>query len=116
MNNIVFVILGVVIGYILFKKFIIARTNFKALMQDGALILDVRSPQEYDAGHIHGSINIPVQQLNNQIAMLKAKNKIIIACCASGMRSGSACGILKQQGITCVNGGNWKVLQNKINA
>jgi phage shock protein E len=116
MNNLIFLLLGLFIGYTLFKKFIIARTNFKALMQEGAIIIDVRSPQEYDQGHIQGAINMPLQQLPNQLAALKAKNKTIIACCASGMRSGSACGLMKQQGITCVNGGGWKMLQNKLNA
>ncbi|HRG57610.1 MAG TPA: rhodanese-like domain-containing protein [Bacteroidia bacterium] len=90
--------------------------NYVDLVKEGAIILDVRSKGEYASGHIKGSVNISVDQLNNNLDKLKDKNKVIITCCASGMRSASAKAILRAKGYTKVyNGGSWYSLQNKIN-
>ena len=89
--------------------------NYAELVKQGATILDVRSKGEFAGGHIKGSINISVDTLSNNLAQLKDKNKDIITCCASGMRSASAKSILKSKGYTNVyNGGGWSSLQNKI--
>ena len=90
------------------------KTDFAELMQKGATIIDVRTKGEYQGGHIKGSINIPLDTLNNNVSRLK-KDKPIITCCASGMRSASAKGILRSKGFEDVhNGGGWMSLQNKI--
>ncbi|MEQ1732994.1 MAG: rhodanese-like domain-containing protein [Bacteroidia bacterium] len=89
--------------------------NYADLVKQGAIILDVRSKGEYAGGHIQGSINISVDQLSTNLVKLKDKNKTIITCCASGMRSASAKSILKQHGYTNVhNGGGWSSLQSKL--
>lgn len=91
-----------------------SKTNYKELIENGAQIIDVRTRGEYAAGHIKGSINIPLNELSTQIKKLK-KEKAIITCCASGMRSASAKSQLKSLGFTEVyNGGGWYSLQNKI--
>lgn len=91
------------------------KTDYAQLVKDGAVILDVRSRGEYESGHIKGSINIPVDQLRNNFNKLKNKNKPIITCCASGMRSSSAKGLLKANGyLEVYNGGAWGSLQNKL--
>lgn len=91
------------------------KVDYAELVKQGAVILDVRTKGEYSTGHIRGSINIPVDQLHNNMGRLSDKNKAIITCCASGMRSGSAKSILKSKGYTQVyNGGSWFSLQNKI--
>lgn len=91
------------------------KEDYAELVKKGAIILDVRSKGEYAGGHIKGSINIPVDQLSNNLSKLKDKNKPIITVCASGMRSASAKSILKSNGYTQVhNGGGWGSLQNKI--
>ena len=55
------------------------------------------------------------QVLQNHLGQLKDKNKTIITCCASGMRSASAKSILKSNGYTSVhNGGGWSSLQSKL--
>lgn len=92
------------------------KTDFKKLVNEGALIIDVRTPGEYNSGHIKGSLNIPVDSVKNKIAELKQKNKPVITCCASGMRSGMAKTILKQSGIEAYNGGSWVSLNNKVNS
>ncbi len=91
------------------------KVDYSELVKQGAIILDVRSKGEYAGGHIKGSINISVDQLSNNLSKLKDKDKPIITCCASGMRSASAKSILKSNGYTQVhNGGAWSSLQNKI--
>jgi phage shock protein E len=89
--------------------------NYADLVKNGAIILDVRSKGEYQGGHIKGSINIPVDALGANLNQLKDKNKTIITCCASGMRSASAKSLLISKGFTNVhNGGGWSSLKNKI--
>ncbi|MBI1223376.1 MAG: rhodanese-like domain-containing protein [Bacteroidetes bacterium] len=89
--------------------------DFKELMNQGAVIVDVRSKGEYQSGHIKGSLNIPVDSLQNNLNKLKDKDKPVITCCASGMRSSAAKGMLKSKGYTNVhNGGSWHSLQSKI--
>lgn len=91
------------------------KTDYSDLIKQGAIILDVRSKGEFSSGHVKGSINIPVDQLNNNLAKLKDKNKCIVCCCASGMRSGSAKRILQSKGYNAVyNAGSWQSLQNKL--
>jgi phage shock protein E len=91
------------------------QTDYVQLMNKGAILLDVRSKGEYAGGHINGSINIPLDQLADNHAKLKGKNKPVITCCASGIRSASAKNILESNGFTEVyNGGGWSSLQNKI--
>ncbi len=87
------------------------KVDIGQLINDGAVILDVRTPGEYAGGHIKGSINIPVDQLKSKMSSLK-KDKVIITCCASGMRSASARGMLKASGFAEVhNGGSWMSLR-----
>lgn len=89
--------------------------NFSELIQQGALIIDVRSKAEFNGGHIKGAINIPVNVLTSHLGQLKDKNQPIITCCASGMRSASAKNILQSNGYKNVyNGGGWSSLQNKL--
>jgi len=85
------------------------------LVKEGAVIVDVRSKGEYSSGHIKGSMNIPLDQLADNLHKLKDKEKPIITCCASGMRSGSAKSLLHSHGYKTVhNGGGWSSLQHKI--
>lgn len=89
--------------------------DYAALVNQGAVILDVRSKGEYNSGHIEGSVNISVDQLTTNLHRLPDKQKTIITCCASGMRSSSAKSILKSKGYTHVyNGGSWSRLLNKL--
>lgn len=92
-----------------------SKVNYKQLMDEGAIIVDVRTTGEYASGHIKNSINIPLDKLKSKLQLLKNKNQIIITCCASGVRSASAKNILKSAGYSVVhNGGSWNGLQNKI--
>ena len=91
------------------------KTDYADLMQQGAVIVDVRSKGEYAGGHIRSSINIPVDTLSSNLTKLKDKNQTIITCCASGIRSAAAKNILKSNGYSQVyNGGSWSSLSSKI--
>lgn len=89
------------------------KVDLKDLVKQGATIVDVRTPAEFQGGHIKGSINIPLQSLDKKLAKLK-KDKPVITCCASGMRSASAKSILKSKGFDAHNGGGWTSLQGKL--
>jgi len=89
------------------------KVDYKTLVENGAQIIDVRTPAEYSSGSIRNSKNIPLQQLVSEMKKLDLK-KPIITCCASGMRSASAKAILKQNGFEVYNGGGWTALQNKL--
>jgi len=92
-----------------------SKTNYTQLVKDGAIVLDVRTKGEFESGHIRGAINIPVDQLGNNLKKLGDKSKPIITCCASGMRSASAKAFLKSKGYSEIyNGGGWASLQNKL--
>jgi rhodanese-related sulfurtransferase len=97
-----------------FKKLFGPGTDYKLLVQNGAVIIDVRSPQEFDNGHIKGSKNIPVNIIQREVNSIKKMGKPIITVCQSGARSGMAKGILKNAGIEVYNGGSWYGLRPKI--
>jgi phage shock protein E len=98
---------------ILSKLFGIKSVDYKELVKNGAMIIDVRSQSEFKSGHIKGAVNIPLPEIANSLNKIP-KNRVIITCCASGMRSGSAKGILKSKGYDVHNGGSWASLNAKI--
>lgn len=90
------------------------KVDLKEVIRKGGVILDVRTPGEFRNGHIKGSLNIPVQNLNNNLSKLRKDNPIV-TCCASGMRSKAAKRILQSNGFPEVyNGGSWMSLQRKV--
>ncbi len=97
-----------------FLKNLFNPTNYKELISNGAIIIDVRTATEFDGGHIPKSKNIPLDKINIHIERLKAQNIPVICCCASGMRSGMATSSLKRNGIKAYNGGGWSSLIRKI--
>lgn len=88
--------------------------NVTEFMAKGAEIVDVRTPGEYQGGHIKGSKNIPLNVLSDKLSEIKKWNKPVIACCASGMRSAQATSVLKSNGVDAMNGGGWSSLENKL--
>ena len=88
--------------------------DYKELVKNGAQIIDVRTPAEFNGGHVKGAKNIPLQSLNQNLGKIN-KNKPVITCCASGARSAAAKSILLNSGSSEVyNGGGWHGLNNKI--
>lgn len=90
------------------------KRQVEGYLKNGALILDVRTQREWDAGHIDNSIHIPLSDLNNRVGEVKKLNKPIITCCASGVRSAKAAKFLNLNNIEATNGGGWVNLRNKL--
>jgi len=91
------------------------KMNMKEMISKGALIIDVRSKEEYAGGHVKGSVNVPLNNLPAYLKKIRSKDQVIITCCASGMRSGVAKNMLKDQGFTQVhNGGSWFSVNNHV--
>ena len=91
-----------------------AKIDYAQLVREGAVIVDVRTRGEFEGGHIKGAINIPLDQLQNNLGKV-SKSKVVITCCASGMRSASAKNMLKANGFGEVyNGGGWTSLNAKL--
>lgn len=89
------------------KIFGIEDVDVAGILEQGAVIIDVRTPDEYKSGHPRNSINIPLQQINSKISKIRKYNKPVLTCCASGRRSGMAANMLKAKGIDAYNGGSW---------
>jgi rhodanese-related sulfurtransferase len=79
-------------------------------------IIDVRTPSEFSGGHVEGSINIPLHEIQERLNEIKAMPQPIILCCASGGRSGQATHFLQGQGVDCENGGSWYSVQSELQA
>jgi len=73
------------------------------LLNQGALLLDVRTQAEFDAGHVIDARHMPQEQIAQAAENLKKfKDKVVITCCESGARSGAAARALRTQGFTQV--------------
>ena len=69
----------------------------------GAVLLDVRTPQEYKEGHIPGSRNVPLLSVSDVETVVKSKDTALYVYCYSGSRSRQASHMLKRLGYTNVN-------------
>ncbi len=84
------------------------KVNLKTMIDEGALLVDVRSPAEFAEGHVNGSVNIPLDKITLSLPKFKDKKNIIVFC-RSGNRSAMAKTLLEQNGIkNIVNGGTWE--------
>ena len=96
------------------RKMFGAQTDYKALLHNGAMIIDVRTEAEFKSGHIKNSRNIPLNIITGKIEELRNKEKPVITVCRSGNRSGMAQSVLAAAGIEAYNGGAWNQLEAKI--
>ena len=77
--------------------------KLKNKVKQGAILIDVRSNQEYREGHLQGAINIPDFEINNRIQReIPKKNQLIILYCQYGGRSRNTMNIMKKMGYTNV--------------
>lgn len=86
----------------------------KTITKEETFYVDVRTPAEFAQGSVKGSVNIPLDQIEKQLAKFKDKKKIIVFC-RSGNRSSQAVAILNKNSITNVtNGGSWEDVSAKM--
>lgn len=83
------------------------KDKIKEMLDEGAVVVDVRSRAEFQGGHVAGSTNIPLQEIEKNVDKLIGLKKPVVLCCASGARSGQASSFLKSKGLVCENGGGW---------
>lgn len=82
--------------------------EIKKYLEKGAVVLDVRTQQEWDEGHTEGAEHIVLTLIPSEIDKIKSWNKSVIAVCRSGSRSGQATDFLKSNGVDIINGGPWQ--------
>jgi phage shock protein E len=81
----------------------ISQQAFLSAPPDGALILDVRSAGEFEAGHIPGAVNIPHDELADRLAEIEAEpDRPVVVYCQSGRRAGMATSLLSERGFSQV--------------
>jgi hydroxyacylglutathione hydrolase len=78
------------------------------IVKGGAGVLDVRSRQEFRAGHVQGAVNIPFTQLPARVGEIDPSRSLVVYC-GAGNRSARACAYLRRRGFTVANlrGGYW---------
>ena len=79
----------------------------KIIEENQGTIVDVRTQGEFMGGNVVGSINIPLQEIQQRIDELKDLRQPLVLCCASSNRSGQGTQFLSQMGMECYNGGSW---------
>ena len=72
------------------------------------MIIDVRTPKEFEIEHVDVSINIPLNEVMVRVNEIKTLTSPLIICCASGVRSSQVHAYLIEQGIWCTDGGSYK--------
>ncbi len=92
-----------------------SNTELQEAINNGAFLVDVRTPGEFASGSVKGAVNIPLNNLQRNLSKFKNKKSVVVFC-ASGMRSSQAKGILVRNGISSVyNGGPWHKVQRLKN-
>jgi rhodanese-related sulfurtransferase len=96
-----------------FLKSLLSKDNssIKEALAKGAVIIDVRTHDEFRTGHIPGSQNIPLAEIKQRIQFIRNWNKPVIMVCLSGGRSAAATSLLAAAGIEAYNGGSWQQLK-----
>ena len=88
--------------------------ELRQAIDNGAVIIDVRTRTEFDQGHIAGSRNIPLNEIRLKADTIRKWGKPVITVCRSGSRSAAAKNILTDINIASYNGGGWLQFKNKF--
>jgi len=86
------IVLAVFVAFFLLKRIgQISSKDAKDHLKNGALVIDVRTPGEFNSGHLKSAINLPLDQIETTLPRrVKDKNQVLLLHCQSGMRSGVA--------------------------
>lgn len=88
--------------------------GIKEYLNKEAIVLDVRTLEEYNDGHVEHSLHIVLDELEYEIDELKALKNPIITCCRSGARSERAKNLLLDHDIDAINGGPWQNVKSYL--
>lgn len=93
---------GIIVAMLVLKKMmmgaVIDGQTARKLVEEGAMLVDVRTPGEYAGGHIKGAVNVPLDQISSRVGEFPKDRKIVLYC-RSGARSGQARSMLKAKGF-----------------
>src|SRR5690554_787092 len=90
-------------------------SEMEEAIRAGAILIDVRTPGEFQMGSAKGAVNIPLEELIHDFSQFENKESIVLFC-RSGARSGYAQGFLQQNGFKNVyNGGTWQSVEELVN-
>jgi len=98
----VVVVVAAVGGWWWLRAGTIPPSDARALVNAGARLVDVRTPQEFSEGHLEGAVNIPVRDIEARLGELGDKQGSIVLYCRSGARSAKAKTLLESHGFTRV--------------
>lgn len=104
--KIVLVVLAIIVVVVLYLRFTAVRISggeARQLVAGGAMLVDVRSPEEFAGGHLEGAMSIPIQELSGRLEELGDKDGTIVLYCQSGARSMMAKRMLESNGFTDVH-------------
>jgi phage shock protein E len=90
-------VIGLGAGIILWMR--AASTEAHDMIAQGGVLLDVRSPEEFAAGHLPGAVNIPVGEVRARVAELGPRSRPVVTYCRSGGRSARAAATLRELGF-----------------
>jgi phage shock protein E len=103
-NIVIGMVIALAIGYLVLKeRGSVSSSDARRLVQAGARLVDVRTPEEFASGHIPGAVNIPVQDLGRRMTELDGKERPIVLYCRSGARSSAAARVLESAGYAQVH-------------
>jgi len=116
MKTILWILLSLLVIYIGYRTYrlVMLADGLDKKIADGAVILDVRTAEEYETGHIEGSVNISLGSIRERYRELDP-NKTYITTCSHGLRSVKVESLLKERGFKKVfNGGAWTDLEKIV--
>jgi phage shock protein E len=96
------IVLAVLATFFIFRQMsLVSQSAARRHLKEGAIVIDVRSPDEYASGHLPGTVKVPLGELSARIGTVcPDKNRVILLHCLSGGRSGMGVGTLKSLGYS----------------
>jgi phage shock protein E len=83
------------------------------LVREGATILDIRTPAEFEQGHVEDALHIPLDELLQSLPMIP-KDRPIVTCNADDALSATAAEMLQAHGFKAFDGGGWSRLRDLL--
>ncbi len=117
--NVVLIIAVILAVFMVMKRIgLVSAQTARKQLNEGALVVDVRSPGEFNTRHLPKAVNIPLDELQQRLPKrVPDKNQILLLHCLSGTRSGMARRTLKGMGYTNVfNLGSYGRAQRIVSA
>jgi phage shock protein E len=96
----------IVVAFIVIMKMMmssnISINEAKKKIEENAVIVDVRTEEEFSSGHIDKALNIPHDRISELEKHVSDKNRPVLLYCLSGMRAAAACAELRRKGYSQV--------------